>query len=148
MANKNYLLLLLLFTTQIVFAAPVTKSDALRTAKRFLQTKGIKMKTPRMAYAAPRKQSNAKTETPSAYYVFNAGSEQGFVVVSGDDRTEKVLGYSDTGSFNLSSVPENMRSFLQSYADQINQLDKQNADMSMPDRFYILSYRVLSGGVP
>lgn len=101
MANKNYLLLLLLFTTQIVFAAPVTKSDALRTAKRFLQAKGIKMKTPRMAYAAPRKQSKAKTETPSAYYVFNAGSEQGFVVVSGDDRTEKVLGYSDTGSFNL-----------------------------------------------
>lgn len=130
MANKNYLLLLLLFTAQIVFAAPVTKSDALRTAKRFLQAKGIKMKTPRMAYAAPRKQNKAKTETPSAYYVFNAGSEQGFVVVSGDDRTEKVLGYSDTGSFNLSSVPENMRSFLQSYADQINQLDKQNENMS------------------
>ena len=36
--------------------------------------------------------------TPS-YYVVNIGDDQGFVIVSGDDRFVPVLGYVPVGSF-------------------------------------------------
>jgi hypothetical protein len=37
--------------------------------------------------------------------VFNIGTNEGFVIVSGDDRTPAVLGYSDKGSFDMDRLP-------------------------------------------
>ena len=72
-------------------------------------------------YHAPRR--SAASQDQSYYYVFNADGGQGFVIVSGDDRTEQILGYSDRGAFDASQLPEPTANFLQSYADQIKHLD-------------------------
>ena len=58
----------------------------------------------------------------SSYYIFNVGNNEGYIVVSGDDATEEILGYSDGGSINPDSMPCNMRMLFNMYTDQIKYL--------------------------
>ena len=58
-------------------------------------------------------------ETTPAVYVFNAVSEQGFVLVSAEDNARAVLGYSDEGHIDAQNIPANMRAWLQMYADEL-----------------------------
>ena len=46
-------------------------------------------------------------------------------MVSGDDRTEEILGYGTKGHLDNWLMPDNMRAFLQEYADAIRLLDKR-----------------------
>lgn len=52
-----------------------------------------------------------------ASYVFT-GSE-GWMILSADDNAPAILGYSDTGVFDPENIPDNMRAWLDSYAEQI-----------------------------
>lgn len=54
----------------------------------------------------------------NAVYCFN-NRGGGFLIVSADDLAEPVLGYSDAGSVDATSMPENMRAWLAGYADEI-----------------------------
>lgn len=56
----------------------------------------------------------------AALYVFTH-SNDGFVIVSADDRTRTILGYAD-GAFDADNIPANMRAWLQMYADEIASL--------------------------
>lgn len=60
----------------------------------------------------------------TAFYVFNTGSD-GFVIVSAEDRTEEILGYSTSGQFDEENIPDGMRELLQNYARQIAAISKQ-----------------------
>ena len=57
-----------------------------------------------------------------AFYVFNADNGGGYVIVSGDDRTTEILGYSRTGSLDMDRLPENLKWWLDGYARQIKAL--------------------------
>ena len=119
---KRYALLFsfLMFCLLIVEANPVTKTQALQEAKQFLLSKGIVMSTTNEAYRSPRK-ANARTDN-SSLYIYNVGNDQGFVIVSGDDRTEKILGYVDAGSFDESDVPAPLKEWLHGYEKEIESL--------------------------
>lgn len=52
-------------------------------------------------------------------YVFNASDNAGYLVVSADDVALPVLGYSDSGSFDPSAIPSNMKAWLGEYAREI-----------------------------
>ena len=54
--------------------------------------------------------------------MFNAEGNQGFVIVSGDDRTSEILGYSKTGKLDINQLPENLKGWLEGYARQIEAL--------------------------
>lgn len=59
----------------------------------------------------------------------------GFVIVSGDSRARTVLGYSRTGSFDSSSMPDNVRYWLGEYQRQIDSLDLlRPEDFAVTDR--------------
>ena len=60
------------------------------------------------------------------YYVFNIGTDGGFVIVSGDDATCQVLGYSYKGHFDAVNLPDNMRAWLDGYAHDISRIQKLN----------------------
>ena len=64
------------------------------------------------------------------YYVFNYPNEQGFVIVSGEDRAFPVLGYADQGGFSAMDMPENIASWLRAYQDQISEAVKQDWEAS------------------
>ena len=58
-----------------------------------------------------------QVDNEPAVYVFNG--EDGFVLVSAEDDARAILGYSDTGRFDAMDIPENMRFWLQMYADEL-----------------------------
>ena len=64
-------------------------------------------------------------------YVFSMSDEGGFVIVSNDDRTLPVLGFSDSGKFDPENMPDDMRAWLQGYADEIEWL-KQHDNSNTP----------------
>jgi hypothetical protein len=66
-------------------------------------------------------------------YVFNIDGG-GYVIVSGDDRTEEILGYSTTGTFDADKIPDNMRAFLQEYVDGIKYLDDHDIQVTRTSR--------------
>ena len=109
-------------------AAPVDRMQAQSTARDFLAARGVSLNATAPVHKAMRK---AAAEASAAYYVFNAADGQGYVIVSGDDRTEPILGYVDRGSYDESSMPENMRAWLEGYARQIEQLDQMGVKAGM-----------------
>ena len=56
------------------------------------------------------------------YYVFNNGSDGkgGFVIIGGDETARTILGYSDNGTFDYATAPENMKWWLSQYEQQIS----------------------------
>ena len=103
----------------------VTQQEALPRAAQFLAarydvnaTGGMRQprKNPQLQ-AATLPESLAAAQT--AFYVFNVGSAEGFVIVSADDRAPEILGYADSGSFVADSLPDNFRAFLNGYAEEM-----------------------------
>ena len=58
------------------------------------------------------------------YYVFGNRSGVGFVVVAGDDALPSVLGYSTNSSFSASSLPSELKAWLDGYALWVQQVRK------------------------
>ncbi|MBQ6208374.1 MAG: thiol protease/hemagglutinin PrtT [Prevotella sp.] len=116
---KRYILLLSLFAFCLVSAKanPISSSQAFNQAKAFLSSKGVTLKGEEGSYRQPRK-SQAKGE--AYYYVFNVGNDQGFVIVSGDDRMEPILGYADEGNFDVADLPDFLQDWLQGYEREID----------------------------
>ena len=63
------------------------------------------------------------------YYVFNNPSG-GWVIISAEDRVNPVIGYSDTGSFDLSDMPANLKWWMDGVAESINEVREK--DMEAP----------------
>lgn len=119
MKTRALLLTICTLWTAATWAGPVTQQQAQQTAFDFVQKQFTNCKTLRRAAT---QQITEQAITSNAYYAFNIGNNEGFVLVSGDDRTVPILGYSNKGSFDISSMPENMRSFLAEYEEAISNL--------------------------
>ncbi|MBQ7461359.1 MAG: C10 family peptidase [Bacteroidaceae bacterium] len=119
--RKVYLSFLTLCLAIVATAEPIGKQAALYTAKLYMLAKGKSLDVQQATVSGRMKASPSgeAEEGEPYYYVFNAGNDGGYVIVSGDDRTEPILGYVEQGSFDPDNIPENMRSWLQLYADQI-----------------------------
>lgn len=137
MSNKKIFLSTLTFMMLgaiSVGAAPVTIEQALQSAQQFVANGPLKApkqggNSVSLAYEARSKAGEAD------YYVFNRGANDGFVLVSGDDRTVPVLGYSDNGSFDFDKVPDNMRWWLSQYQKELQTLrDNPNARAHKPTK--------------
>ena len=122
MKKMRFLVLLTcLAVTASAWAEFINENQARTTAARFMASHAIKSTNIKMAHKAPC--MNATSSNQMAYYVFNT-ADQGYVIVAGDDRAPAVLGYSDKGTFDKENVPEAMQWLLDSYATQIEELNK------------------------
>lgn len=110
--------------TMIAFAGNVSEQQALQKAMAFLKANnrsGVNVKAKAAAHKAPRK---AQAATNSYYYVFNLEDSQGFVIVSGDDRTEPILGYADNGAFDANNIPSNVKYLLDGYIEEMEWMEE------------------------
>ena len=89
---------------------PVTREQAQKKAEAFLmQQKKARRLSPAMSRLPQGENKlhlpaeNAEKEAP--YYVFDKGTHEGYIIVSGDDQTEPILGYCDEGDFNYDQLP-------------------------------------------
>ena len=118
--------------TFMAMAEPVGKQAALYTAQAYMLAKGKSINTAQKPFKAARKAADSTAEEEPYYYVFNAGGDGGYVIVSGDDRTEPILGYVEQGTFDPEKIPDNMRSWLQLYADQIKYIIDNDIQPNSP----------------
>lgn len=81
------------------FAGDITQPQALKIAQSFLRSNVTAMKSQQKGGSDALKLVYTADDTKgrSCVYVFNAGQNGGFILVSAEDRAAEVLGYSDTG---------------------------------------------------
>ena len=117
---KKLLFLLLAFmATVAVNAEQVSRQQALQKAKQFM---------PGKQFGEAKSFARAGSPTDQEpFYIFNTKGKKGFVIVSGDDRTEPILGYSDRGEISVENMPENLKYWLECYEVQMKTLDQANS---------------------
>lgn len=115
---RRLLFFLLAIITSVTFvnAGKVTEQQALEKAQKFMPNRLFLTNK-----SAPYGKSGVRSNE-SSFFIFNVENDGGFVIVSGDDRTETILGYSLSGSLDIGKVPDNLRYWLDLYAEQIQNL--------------------------
>lgn len=107
-------------------AKPVDAGTALSIAQNF----GIKAAASGMMRSMAhgnRMNIVYKAEKPAgrdAYYYVAQAANGGYVIVSGEDRTQSVIGFVDGERFDAADIPDNMRYWLQEFARQVDYLDR------------------------
>lgn len=123
--RKLSLLLLACLTLGIAWAERVNVTTAQQVAASVaagLNPSNLRSSSDiKLVYAAPAQSASGLRATggESDYYIFNVGTDGGFVIVSGEDRVRPVLGYSDEGSVDMERMPENMKAWLSGYQEEI-----------------------------
>ena len=119
---RKFIFLTSLLLAITAIAAPVTPDKAQQAASQFMQQRrsGVTLKS--TPVSLPRRMMANAQQSP--YYIFNTTDNKGFVIVSGDDRTRNILGYTDNGSFDPNNIPPNMKEMLENYAQEMVMLDQ------------------------
>ena len=99
-----------------LYAHQVSKDAALQKAKDFMPSFQLKEGVREIRF-------NSQVGN-APLYIFNNQHDGGFVIVSGNDQTESILGYADHGNLDMDNIPENLRSWLEECAQQINYMDQ------------------------
>ena len=143
---KRFLLwTMLLLAVMPAVAADVDVAQARAAATRFLQG-GAPSGRYATAAAADVKllytEVNPSRSDQAVYYIFN--SDQGFVIVAGDDRARQILAYGDR-PLDIARMPENMKNWLGTYKRQMEFLQaRPSLEVDVP----ILNGRSASLTVP
>lgn len=106
------------------WAEQISREQALQKARQFMSQKGKHGTLTAAETAMTKARRRSMQQVPDYYYVFNAGQDQGYVVVSGDDRTAPILGYANHGTFDVDKIPCNMAAWLEGYAEQIKYIQE------------------------
>ena len=110
-------------------AEEVSLQEALEKARLFVtQQEGLNGGFRRSGQQAEMRQASMELE---GLFGFNLEGG-GYVIVSGDDRTIPVLGYSTTGTLDWNRMPENMKGWLKDYAKRIAALGNLKAKDGNP----------------
>ena len=112
---KNTLLALAFAATLPLHANPIDKAEARIIAQEFV---GII--------------DESTDDVPQApYYVFSRGEGCGYVIVSGDDATVPIIGYTDQGDFDYNALPDPLRIMLDTWATKIEKLQQNEGQNGM-----------------
>ena len=121
--------LLGLLVSMLTFAGHVNEQEARQRALEFLHQGPVS-----------ESRSNAKTgnylqtaqiEQPM-FYVFNVGEQDGFVIISADDQTQPVLGYSKQGTFDAETISPEMKWWLDGYETQLKAVREGKERLAEP----------------
>lgn len=149
--RKFTLVALLMLVGLGISAKDITQSQALRIAQNFLHKNERVKKVASLENANQLKlaYTGNATDGGNCLYVFNINTSKGFIIVSADDQTNEILGYSDTGSFDPNQMPENMKNWLGSYVDQISYVKSHTAqnNLKAPSFSYQKEVQPLLGNI-
>ncbi|NOY96683.1 MAG: T9SS type A sorting domain-containing protein [Chlorobi bacterium] len=140
---KSYCGILFVLLSFSLNAQTVNSEKAIEVAKRFYnsttpQQPALKLakntamtlvKTEVIKYNSQSKLKSAKSLP--AYHIINMGENAGFVIVSGDERANPILGYSTNGHFNLLNIPVQLKAFLANYKNEIAAVVKNDPDFKI-----------------
>lgn len=129
---------MLLFGMQSATSAPVDVQLARKAAQTFLQSAGYN--------AGKEYMVDISASTPFAeFYTFTFNGGRGFVLVSADDNTDPILGYSLNNPFDPAALPDHVRAWLHGYELEIQHNRNHAKSCTEAQRQW---KRLLSGEVP
>lgn len=117
--RKKILTLLVASFAMSAFAHPVSLNEAQSIAFEFFNSGSGPKRVPKNVSMIG---STSKSQDAQPYYVFNAEGDNGFVIVSGDDRTPRILGYADQGGIDTNNIPVNFQWLLDYYEKELTSL--------------------------
>ena len=150
MKRLSFFMGMLLFVSMGMFATPRSASEAEALAAEFLQRhpafsspSGASRVASADALTLAHTHLQSDATTP-AVYVFSRANE-GFVLVSADDKSRSILGYADEGVFRTDDLPANVRFWLDMYAHEIERASKSVASGTVSSRSeYATTYTAVS----
>ena len=123
MKKKMLIIALVLSAVNSAKAGNVGEQQARQKAAAFMTgkatTRGATSLT--RVYLPLQTKSAAWSVVDAPIYVYNLEGG-GYVIVSGDDRTADILGFSEKGALDADRLPANMKSWLQSYVRKIESI--------------------------
>jgi len=117
--NKHLLLCLLV----VAFLMPATASN-LRSKQQAMRAASERL--PQASLQLTKTYSRIGEASPALYLY--TGRQGGYVIVSADDRTPAVVGYSTEGQITAENMPPQMAALLESYRQQLAWLDEQGIE--------------------
>lgn len=123
-------------------ANPVTGEQARQKADKFLYGRFAKKARARAPRATDLQMASVGED--DSYYIFNVGQGEGFVIVSGEDATEEILGYSDEGQFDPENMVPAMKSWMNSYVRYINYV-RMNGTRSLESSNFSKTFQLQDG---
>lgn len=120
--KKMFLLMAALLVAMPSWSAPVDVRSAQIKAHQFLlqQSEAGRVMSPVTDLKLVHTEVSSHDDTTPVYYIFNASD--GFVVVSGEDRSREILAYGDSRIQDIKTMPANMKYWLNGYKQQIDYL--------------------------
>ena len=119
-----------LFSIILAVAAPVDEQKARQLASEFLSSK-----SPHATRSANQELTRAVTGVAdgndAAIYVFN--SDESFVIISADDRTPAVLGYSDHGAYDMKKAPDGLKAMLGWFQASVRNYSTTRGEVAIHD---------------
>ena len=116
MKKITLLLLLVIAMGMTVVAGPVDSTTAKNVALNFWRSQ---INPTRQDATNVQLRNVAPQLGFSQLYLMQNEAGEGFVIVAADDRAIPVLGYSDHGTLDAATMPDNFRMWLQIYEEEI-----------------------------
>lgn len=124
--KKRFTTLLAILTIGIAAAAPISEQQARRIAVDFFTggtrsgAASVSLEWSGRTLQSGIIQRSAHTNANDALlYIYNRDDSNGFVIVSGDDNSRPIIGYSDSGVFDVENMAPATREFLSAWCQQI-----------------------------
>lgn len=129
--SKVLIFTLLACASSTVHAAVVSEDEARQCAAEFFSASRQERLASVDALELAHMAGNASNPL---YYVFNARDGHGFIIISADDCTDPILGYSFENSFNGSSAPAAMKWMLSGLEKEIKAAPQLQKPTSVAER--------------
>lgn len=118
---RKLFLFVLLTLSVAVYGRRISPEEATGIAKEFFNSASVWQQSPKTG--VHRAQGRDASDAGGApFYVFNADGDKGFVIVSGDDRVPRILGYSDKINFDFNNLPPQLAAVLDNCKANLDRL--------------------------
>ena len=115
-----------LILSQNVMAELVKPDLAAKYAQKVL---GMKQSPIQETMPSMRAQARDAKSADPEYYIFN-NPQGGWVIIAADDRVNPVIAYSTQGSFSATSMPENLKWWMDGVAQVVNDVRVKDLPVS------------------
>ena len=113
----------------LTFAGHVNEQEARQRALEFLHQGPV---SESRGYAKTGNYLQTAQIEQTMFYVFNVGNQDGFVIISADDQTQPVLGYSKQGTFDAETISPEMKWWLDGYETKLKAVREGKARLAEP----------------
>ena len=125
--KRSFLLALSVLSVFAVTAAPRSLQEAQQAAAQYFTSHSNVLRAPQHGNAMKHVWTAMQPDGEPAFFVFNRGENDGFILISAEDGTRTVLGYSDNGHFAEDELSEGARAWLDEYRFAIHHVAKSSA---------------------